>query len=304
MLTLDLPAARFVPPPLSFDDLVAEIIACSDLDRDTARAKLWQQLIGPGNVELDAGRFGISPHQYDAAMERLYRESDGFIFETLVYGQRPGRRKWNTAALHRIERYARRADREVSSLRILMFGDGCGQDSLFLAAHGCRVDYFDLPGSRTFAFAARRFAHHGVLDHGVRICTDLAALPDAAYDVVISLEVLEHLTQPHDAIEAMARLLKPGGIALVSEAFDCVSVTFSTHLACNLPLRDTTRFLFLHAGLIYTWTNPVQPDKPTEFQRRRLSLAGRLRTMLRVRPILRSWLILLRRGRWSDALRF
>ena len=130
----------------------------------------------------------------------------------------------------------------------------------------------------------------------MHICSDLDALPAGSYDVVISFEVLEHLTQPNDAIRTMARLLKPNGIALVSEAFSSVSTSFPTHLACNFPLRDTTHLLFLRAGLVYTWTNPTQPGKPMEFQRQHLSLQARIARVLRSRWMLRSWMMLLWRG--------
>ena len=69
MTISDRPLPSFAATPLSFDELVSEIAACSDLDRKTIRAKLWQEAVGPGNVVLDAGRFDITPHVYDAAME-------------------------------------------------------------------------------------------------------------------------------------------------------------------------------------------------------------------------------------------
>jgi SAM-dependent methyltransferase len=288
-------------PPRTYAELADEIEACTDLDRATVEAKLWQQAIGPGNVQLDAARFGITPHRYDAAMERLYRESDAFIFETLLYAQRPYRRAWNVAAWERIERHAQRSGVPVAALRILLFGDGCGEDSLYLAARGCRVEYFDLPGSRTFAFATQRFARHGVLGSGVTVRSDFSALENASYDVVISFEVLEHLTDPHEAMATMAGLLKLGGIALISEAFDTMSEGFPTHLATGFALRDTTRFLFLRHGLVYRWTNRTLPDKPMEYERRNLSYLARVWTMLRVRSILRAWLLLIRRGRMREA---
>lgn len=247
-------------------------------------------------------RFGVTPHTYDASMERLYREGYGFIFETLLYGQRPLRRAWNAAVLSRIVAHAAAANTAPAALRILIFGDGCGEDSLYLARNGCVVDYFDLPGSRTFAFASRRFAHHGVLGERVRICSDLAALGSGTYDVLISLEVLEHLPNPDDAIRTMARLLKRGGIALVSEAFDCVSRVFPTHLACNFALRDTTPLLFLRRGFAFSWTNPEQPGKPMEFRLCHTSRMRRIGALLRSRSMLRELITLLRRRRWREAL--
>lgn len=287
-------------PPGRLNDLVDEIAHCAQIDRSESEAKLWQQIVGPGNVELDAIRFGVTPHVYDEAMERLYRESDAFIFETLLYGQRAERQAWIEAAYARIERHARELRLPVSALRILIFGDGCGQDTLFLAKRGCRVDYFDIPGSRTFAFAQRRFARHGLLGGGVRVRTDLTPCA-GAYDAVLSFEVLEHMPQPREGIRAVARALKCGGIALITEAFDCVNPRFPTHLAANAALRDATAFLCARDGLALTWSNAAHPGKPMEFRRRPASLRATVGTMVRSRWTLRSWLVLLWRRRWRDA---
>lgn len=41
-------------------------------------------------------------------------------------------------------------------------------------------------------------------------------LPSAAYDAVVSLDVLEHLPRPEDLLAESARLLRPGGLLVVS----------------------------------------------------------------------------------------
>jgi len=42
-----------------------------------------------------------------------------------------------------------------------------------------------------------------------------AALPPAYFDLVVMAHVLEHLPRPRLALEKLARLLKPGGVALI-----------------------------------------------------------------------------------------
>lgn len=48
---------------------------------------------------------------------------------------------------------------------------------------------------------------------------DLSQIPDATYDVVLFTEVLEHLHTPHKAIAEIHRIMKPGGMLLLSTRF-------------------------------------------------------------------------------------
>jgi SAM-dependent methyltransferase len=51
-----------------------------------------------------------------------------------------------------------------------------------------------------------------------QVIDDAARLPfaDAAFDAVVCIEVLEHLFEARDAAAEMARVLRPGGVAIVS----------------------------------------------------------------------------------------
>ncbi len=44
----------------------------------------------------------------------------------------------------------------------------------------------------------------------------LAGLPDASFDVVLCMSVLEHLWEPQQALDEMRRLLAPGGVCLLN----------------------------------------------------------------------------------------
>jgi len=69
-----------------------------------------------------------------------------------------------------------------------------------------------------------RVARYDSLDHrpqveGVTFQADIQAMtsiPDAAYDSAICLEVLEHVPNPFKAAAEIQRILKPGGILIVS----------------------------------------------------------------------------------------
>jgi hypothetical protein len=102
-------------------------------------------------------------------MLRLYQHGDGFIFETMVVSAKPSRQKWTDQTLDRMRLYASRRNIPLSALKVLMMGDGSCSDSLFFVEHGIPVDYFDVPGSKTFDFAISRFRKHGVLNSRVKL---------------------------------------------------------------------------------------------------------------------------------------
>lgn len=66
------------------------------------------------------------------------------------------------------------------------------------------------------------------------ICqTNDKVLPESSFDIVVCTEVLEHTVQPFEAVKEIKRVLKPGGVALVSTPFN-----FRIHG----PLPDCWRF--------------------------------------------------------------
>ncbi len=49
--------------------------------------------------------------------------------------------------------------------------------------------------------------------------TDCPQVPDASFDVIVSIDVFEHITRPWKAAEEIARLLRPGGLSYTSTLF-------------------------------------------------------------------------------------
>jgi len=252
--------------PMGFTDIADEIQRFTDLPREDIERRLWLEALMSGyNVAQQGKQLGITPHHFDDKMERLYKEGDGFIFETMTFWSSPLRMSWIYQALGRIQLHAERQKRPLEDLNVLIFGDGSGNDSLYLASNGLTVDYFDIPGSKTYEFATRRFDHYQQLGKGIRLVTDYSECLQRQYDVILSFEVLEHLTDPDQAIRDWSRMVKPGGIALVTESFAAVSGNLPTHLACNLRYDGQTPFMFLKHGLRLTWYNQAPLFKPYEF---------------------------------------
>ncbi len=252
--------------PITFKEIVAEIVRFTDLTQEEVEQRVWMQALEPGwNVLEDVRRFGVTPFQFDEKMIRLYKEGDGFIFESLVYWSKPARRLWIEHALNRIRLYADRVGRPIEDLKILMFGDGPGNDSLFLAKQGCKLDYYEVPGSKTYDFAIRRFQTYGFWEENIQPIHDYQTTLTGQYDVVLSFEVLEHLPEPVEAIQGIQAALKTGGIAIVTEDFGDLAGYLPTHLRSGAKYLGTAPFLFLKNHMILSWYSKDELFKPYEF---------------------------------------
>lgn len=87
---------------------------------------------------------------------------------------------------------------------------GCGDGLLLELARAAGIAGVGLEISPTLMQFVR-----SRLGEEVLVLSDIQALPDAAYDVVALLNVIEHLREPQVMLAHLQRILKPGGILLV-----------------------------------------------------------------------------------------
>jgi len=252
--------------PLTFNEIADEIVRFTGLPQEEVEYRLWMEALQPGwNVLQDVAKFGVTPHKYDENMEQLYHDGDGFIFETLVFWLKPNRHRWTEHALERIQQYAMRSGSALADISVLIFGDGTGNDSLFLSNNGVIIDYYDVPGSKTFEFALKRFGYHGLLDHGINVIDEYQSVFLKKYDVIISFEVLEHLSHPEQMIHDVSLMLKYEGIALITDDFGDITNYLPTHLKKNEKLYGKTPFLFFNNEMVLSWYSKDDLFKPFEF---------------------------------------
>ena len=106
------------------------------------------------------------------------------------------------------------ADAPGKSVRWLDFG--CGAGALLKCLRETSVlggRTLEVTGHDVGSYADRLREQDGFRILGL---ADLAALPDASFDVISMIEVIEHLPEPAEPVKLAARLLRPGGLLLLT----------------------------------------------------------------------------------------
>lgn len=233
-----------LPSPLvkPLDDnnrAVALLAEVTNRSVNSVRRRLYKEEICPGStVSRDFRKRGLTPHLWSDEVARFYNETDAFLYDSLTWNRNPFKLQMRTW----IGQYLSRDD--ASGLDILCIGDGLGFDSAYLAQLGHRVTYFEVPGYSE-AFARRLFEDSG---YRVQILTDADAIPKAAFDVVVCLDVLEHVPDPSSFLAVINSYLRPGGRAIVHAPFYSITQYHLSHLKSNRQYSGNLT-LFAQQGL-------------------------------------------------------
>jgi ubiquinone/menaquinone biosynthesis C-methylase UbiE len=95
-------------------------------------------------------------------------------------------------------------------------GCAAGRQTLLAAERGQRAIGTDI--AKSFVDAATAFAQQrGITNASFLMCPiEQLQIPDASVDALICSEVLEHVLNPETALRELYRILKPGGLALIT----------------------------------------------------------------------------------------
>lgn len=117
--------------------------------------------------------------------------------------------------------------------RILDYGCGAGQ----VVAQGRRVglDFWGTDAFPEHYAGSERAMPAEASQHFRPVVNGRADFPDAHFDVILSNQVLEHVTDPEATIADMHRLLKPGGVCVA--AFPVIETWYEGHLGLYFAHR-------------------------------------------------------------------
>jgi 2-polyprenyl-6-hydroxyphenyl methylase/3-demethylubiquinone-9 3-methyltransferase len=138
----------------------------------------------------------------------------------------------------------------LSELRILDVGCGGGLVSEPLARLGATVTGIDAGDANIKSALVHAEAGGLSLDYRVGTVEGLIAAGTAPYDIVLSLEVVEHVADPARFLADCASLLRPGGLMIVAtlnrtaKAF-ALAIVGAEHLLHWLPVgtHDWSKFV-------------------------------------------------------------
>jgi SAM-dependent methyltransferase len=91
----------------------------------------------------------------------------------------------------------------------LDFGSGVGSGALVSAHAGIQMTLADI-STTLLDFARWRFAQRGL--SAVFLDLNQESLPTAGFDMILAMDVFEHLVDPVEAVERLWQALRPGGL--------------------------------------------------------------------------------------------
>jgi 2-polyprenyl-6-hydroxyphenyl methylase/3-demethylubiquinone-9 3-methyltransferase len=156
-------------------------------------------------------------------------------------------------ALYRFGRDATQRQ-PFEGLRVLDIGCGGGLLSEPMRRLGFEVVGVDA-SARNIGTASAHAAEVGLeIDYRCTTAEDLLAGGEAGFDVILNMEVIEHVADPGEFVRTCARLLKPGGLMIVATLNRTLKAFALAKVGAEYVLR------WLPAGT-HDWNRFLKPDE-------------------------------------------
>jgi SAM-dependent methyltransferase len=124
--------------------------------------------------------------------------------------------------------------------RAIDLGAGAGHAALALAPHLAHVDAID-PTPEMLAVAARLAAERGITNvTWTEARADALPFADASFDIAVSRFSIHHWPNPPESLREVARVLRPGGRAVLVDLVAPEEAGLDTFLNAVELLRDPT----------------------------------------------------------------
>jgi 2-polyprenyl-6-hydroxyphenyl methylase/3-demethylubiquinone-9 3-methyltransferase len=158
--------------------------------------------------------------------------------------------------------------RPFEGLRLLDIGCGGGLLSEPMSRLGFSVTGVDA-SERNIATAAAHAAEQGLaIDYRASTAEQLLAGGEPAFDVILNMEVIEHVADPGDFLRTTGRLLAPGGLMIVATLNRTLKALALAKFGAEYVLR------WLPAGT-HDWKKFLKPEELRGFlQGEPLELTG------------------------------
>ncbi len=240
MATLQDKVDPLVPPLRDNEFLIRLISDISGSSIDDVTRRFVREHREPGVNVREAMQAGeLEPFVWSDRLDDFYAATDAFLYESLVWNRsatKTDMRRWIGRHLHGLS---------PAPQRVLTFGDGLGLDAYYLAECGHEVTYFDV--SRQCSQFAQRVFEHGRLN--IEMLRDASDIQDREFDVVLCLDVLEHVPDPVALVGWLSGFLRQGGRLLVHAPFFFLHPCVGTHLRSNRRFSGDVRRLYKPFGL-------------------------------------------------------
>ena len=160
-------------------------------------------------------------------------------------------------ALYRFSRDAK-ARRPFEGLRLLDIGCGGGLLSEPMTRLGFQVTGVDA-SERNIGTASAHAAEQGLsIDYRASTAEALLEAGEPPFDVILNMEVIEHVADPAAYLRDCARLLKPGGLMIVATLNRTLKALALAKIGAEYILR------WLPVGA-HDWNKFLKPDEIRDF---------------------------------------